>query len=55
MGGIFFIYFGYKDKKKNGKADITLTEYRLIYFGIIAIILALLGLFSIVPWEKVVQ
>lgn len=51
--GVGLIYWGAATLKKNsGKDSVTLINKRLIFFGVIGIILGLLGLFNIIPWEK---
>jgi hypothetical protein len=49
--GVGFIYWGAVTLKK-GKDSVTLINKRLFFFGVIGIILGLLGLFNIIPWEK---
>lgn len=53
--GILLILWGIKGIKKLKEIqhdDPTLIDYRLILSGIMAIILGLLGLFNVIPWEK---
>ncbi len=49
--GVGLIYWGAATLKKNkGKDSVTLIDKRLIFIGVIGIILAILGLFNIIPW-----
>lgn len=49
--GLLSIWWGYIDFKKKGD-DATHTNKGLIFFGAICILLALLGIFNIIPWTK---